>query len=109
VLLATGWKFAAEARYRPRVDYPKFSVAKLGDLTDYCYLAASCSKCQHGVRLSVARLTAKLGPEFAVEDILKRLRCERCGSKQATLTYLNPSQRTGNLHQLFGQPSADAQ
>lgn len=88
------------------MEYASFSTAKLGEITDEHYLDASWFKCGRGARLSVSRLRDRLGPDFAVAGIGRRLRCERCGARGAVVTFLNPSQRSGNLVRLYRKPPA---
>jgi hypothetical protein len=83
------------------VDYPKLETALLKDVDDRFYYGANCSSCLHASRLSLTKLRAHLGDDYPVTQIRRRLKCELCGSKQVTVTYLTPSQCTGNLVDLF--------
>jgi len=72
---------------------------------DTYYYGAYCRKCKHGSRLSLQKLRAALGDNFMLRDLRHRLRCERCGSRQAVITFLAPNQLCGNLVRLFSERS----
>jgi hypothetical protein len=91
----------AARRYRAHVDYPKLDTALLKDVDDRFYYGANCSSCLHASRLSLSKLRAHLGADLPVVKIRRRLKCDLCGSKAVTITYLTPSQCTGSLVHLF--------
>jgi hypothetical protein len=51
--------------------------------------------------LNLSKLREHLGGDFPVAKIRARLKCDLCGSKAVTITYLTPEQRTGSLVCLF--------
>lgn len=82
--------------------YPTLETAKLGDLTDDFYYGADCGACgHHGGRLNLTKLRTHLGPAFPLADVRKRLRCEKCGKRQAIVTYWTPAHRSGSITHLF--------
>src|SRR5882757_4496025 len=86
---------AGVRRYCRCVDYPKLETALLRDVDDAYYYGANCSSCLHESRLSLTKLRAHLGGDYPVAKSRHRLKCDICCSKQATITYLTPEQRTG--------------
>lgn len=44
-------------------------------------LPVSCKACGHGGYLHVDALCADLGPEIALNDVLRRARCRQCGQR----------------------------
>jgi hypothetical protein len=85
------------------MNYPKLEAALLKDVDDRFYYGANCSSCLHASRLSLSKLRAHLGADFPVVRIRDRLKCELCGGKAVTITYLTRSQCTGSLVHLFGK------
>jgi hypothetical protein len=83
------------------MDYPKLETALLKDVDDRFYYGANCSSCLHAARLNLSKLRAHLGDDYPVAKIRERLKCQLCGSKQVTVTYLTPAQCTGSLVHLF--------
>jgi hypothetical protein len=83
------------------MDYPKLETALLRDVDDTYYFGANCRSCLHASRLSLGKLRAHLGDGFPLVKVRARLKCELCGSKAVTVTFLNPSQATGSLVHLF--------
>jgi hypothetical protein len=67
------------------------------DVDDRFYYGANCSSCLHASRLSLTKSRAHLGDDYLVAQIRHRLKCELCGSKAVTITYLTPEQCTGSL------------
>jgi hypothetical protein len=83
------------------MEYAKFETASLAHVDESYYFGAYCRQCKHSARLSLLRLRAHLGDAFPLARIKERLCCERCGSRQAVITFLAPNQRTGNVAHLF--------
>src|SRR5882762_5448876 len=88
-------------RYRRRMEYPKLETALLKDVDDRFYYGANCRSCLHASRLSLSKLREHLGDDFPLAKVRARLKCDLCGSKAVTITYLTPEQRTGSLVHLF--------
>ena len=86
------------------MEYARLESAKLRDIDDTYYYGAQCRQCGHGARLNVAKLSARLGDDFPLTQVRKRLRCEKCRSRAVVITFLALDQRTGNLVELFSQP-----
>ena len=80
-----------------------YNTAKLADITDAYYYGVSCQSCLRSARISLARLRGVLGDDYLVVDVVKRLRCRTCKSKQVTVTFLAPHQAVGSLAYLFQQ------
>ena len=91
----------SHSRYRRRVDYPKLEAALLKDVDDTYYYGANCQSCLHTSRLRLSKLREHLGGDFPVAKIRHRLKCDLCGSKAVTVTFLDPGQATGSLVHLF--------
>ncbi len=85
------------------MEYVKLETAALGHVDDSYFYRAYCRKCKHSARLSLEKLREHLGDDFPLVKVKDRLRCERCSSKQIVITFLAPSQRTGNVANLFEQ------
>jgi hypothetical protein len=83
------------------VDYLKLETALLKDVDDRFYYGANCQSCWHTSRLRLSRLREHLGDDFPLAKIRHRLKCDLCGSKAVTITYLTPEQCTGSLVHLF--------
>ena len=86
------------------MQYASYETTLLGEISDEYYLAAQCRDCKHGRRMSIKGLQQRLGTDFLVVQIRKRLRCERCGSIKIVVSFFNPGQHTGNLNHLFNEP-----
>ena len=86
------------------MDYARLETATLKDVTDDYYYGCYCSSCKHSARLSLSKLRAHLGDDFPLRKIRERLKCQNCGSRKITITYLTPNQKGGSLHQLFQDP-----
>jgi hypothetical protein len=85
--------------------YARYETAKLGEINDDdYYFGAHCKACDHHARLSLRTLREHLGDAFPVSDIRKRLRCERCRSRDCAVTFLSLDQRGTNLVYLWSQP-----
>ena len=87
------------------VDHAKYSTAKLADVDDRYYYGVSCQSCMRSARISLVRLRAMLGEDYPLVREVSRLKCRTCGSKQVTVTFLNPNQAVGSLSHLFQQES----
>jgi DNA-directed RNA polymerase subunit RPC12/RpoP len=85
------------------MDYAKLETAVLSDVDEGYYYGASCQKCEHRSRLDLVKLRSYLGEAFPLVQIRKRLRCERCGSREVTIVFLAPNQKTGSVAYLFGE------
>jgi hypothetical protein len=83
------------------MDYPKLEAELLRDVDDTYYFGANCQSCLHTSRLRLSGLREHLGGDFPMVKIRHRLKCDLCGSKAVTITYLTPSQCTGSLVHLF--------
>ena len=83
------------------MDYPKLETALLRDVDDRFYYVANCRSCLHASRLRLSRLREHLGGDFPLAKVRARLKCDQCGSKAVTVTYLTPAQCTGSLVHLF--------
>jgi hypothetical protein len=84
--------------------YARLETATLKDVNDDYYYGCSCQSCLRTARLSLAKLRAHLGDDFPLKKIRERLKCETCGSRKVTITFLGPHQKGGSLHQLFDKP-----
>jgi len=80
-----------------------YSTAKLANVDDRYYYGVCCQSCMRSARMSLVRLRSLLGDGFPVVNILGRLKCSTCGSKQITVTFLGPHQAVGNLAYLFNK------
>jgi hypothetical protein len=49
---------------------------------------ATCERCKETRRIDLAKLRDRLGPDVLVQDIRKRLRCRKCGSRKVIVTML---------------------
>jgi hypothetical protein len=85
------------------VEHANFSTAKLADVDDRYYYGVCCQSCMRNARISLVRLRGLLGDDFPVVSILGRLKCQTCGSKQITVTFLGPHQAVGSLAYLFNK------
>ena len=84
-----------------RVDTVHYSTAELSDVDDRYYYGVSCQSCMRAARISLSRLRASLGDVYPLVQVVRRLKCRTCGSKQITVTFLAPHQAVGNLAYLF--------
>jgi hypothetical protein len=91
----------AYVRYIPRMEYARLETSALKDVTDDYYYGCSCQSCLHTARLSLSKLRSHLGDNFPIRNIRHRLKCQICGSRKVTITFLGPHQKGGNLHYLF--------
>lgn len=81
--------------------FARLETATLKDVTDEYYYGCSCQSCLRTARLSLSKLRAHLGDDFPLIKIRERLKCQTCGSRKVTVTFLGPHQRGGSLHYLF--------
>jgi hypothetical protein len=86
------------------MEYARLETATLKDVNDEYYYGCSCRSCLHTARLSLSKLRAHRGDNFPLRNIRERLKCQTCGSRQVTITFLGPNQKGGNLHHLFEKP-----
>jgi hypothetical protein len=86
------------------MEYACLETDTLAHVDERYYFGCYCRMCKHAARLNLVKLRNHLGSEFRLRDIRARLRCDRCNSRAITITFLNPSQRSGNLHHLFDKP-----
>ena len=82
----------------------KLETAALAHVDDTYFYGAYCRQCRHAARLSLEKLRKHLGDNFPLRKVKDHLRCERCNSRQIVVTFLAPSQKTGNVVHLFDQP-----
>jgi hypothetical protein len=73
--------------YIPRIEYARLEIALLKDVTDD-YYGCSRQSCLHTARLSLSKLRSHLGADFPLRKIRERLKCEICGSRKITVTFL---------------------
>ena len=86
------------------MDYATLESARLGDVDDSSYYAASRVACFFsGGRSSLLKLLTHLGPHFMLKDVRPRLKCERCGKRRAIITFWSPDHGGGSLAYLFEQ------
>lgn len=65
--------------------------ATLADLLEYRFnLTAHCLDCLHFADIEALALAVALGERFPVPAVSGRLRCRRCGSRNATVRLSNP-------------------
>jgi hypothetical protein len=83
------------------VDHASYSTAKLGDVDDRNYYGVSSQSCMGAARINLPKLRAALGEDYPLVNVVTRLKCRTCGSKQITVTFLAPHQAVGNLAHLF--------
>jgi Fe-S cluster biogenesis protein NfuA len=76
-----------------------YSTAELGEVDDT--YGGGCRSCLRSTRISLERLRRLLGDDYRVVDVVKRLKCQTCQSKQVTVTFLVPHQAVGSLGHLF--------
>lgn len=86
------------------MDYPTLDTAKLSQVDDSFYYAASCNSCHHSVRLSLVKLRADLGDDFLLADVRTRLKCCQCGSRRIIIAYYTPAHAVTSLGPLFKEP-----
>ncbi len=58
-------------------------------IDDRMKLTAQCERCNHSHDLDLEALKGKIGPDAPAmrDDLLPKLRCTRCGSKDVGLIY----------------------
>jgi cysteine sulfinate desulfinase/cysteine desulfurase-like protein len=54
-------------------------------------LHAYCSACEHDAILSPLRLSQSVGWEIRIDDLRKKLRCSKCGSREAMMSVVQSS------------------
>jgi hypothetical protein len=62
-----------------------FPLSKVNRLSDYegkFLLSVQCLACKHERALPAKSLANRLGRSAAVNDVVRRLRCSRCGSRR---------------------------
>lgn len=85
------------------MDQAKLERDTLAHIDERYYYGAFCRQCQHRSRLSLTKLRDYLGPNFRLAKIVERLKCERCGSRAISVTFLSPDQMIGNKVRLIGE------
>lgn len=60
---------------------PGLSLKTISDLVPDYRLFANCRACQHSAPLNLARLIATHGPDFRIDQVKPRLRCQGCSSR----------------------------
>ena len=75
-------------------------VQTLSELTTSFHLYGVCVTCARMEQLALERLVETLGPETLVEDIRKRIRCERCGERTGDIriVYVGPCRSAAGFH-----------
>lgn len=75
-------------------------------IDDRMTLHASCNVCHHNRRLDLVVLRERLGPDAPAmaRDLIPRLRCDACGRRDVTLTYVPDSRTAGDLGDAYRQP-----
>lgn len=51
-------------------------------------LIATCGACRRRADVDVVPLLVRLGPDFGVKELERRLACERCGRKGFSLVHV---------------------
>lgn len=80
-----------------RNDPPKRVHQTLGELEGQFWINIYCTKwgCSHSVTFDATDLADRFGQDYSVERMLARFRCERCGTRGATLTLWSPRRPDG--------------
>lgn len=86
------------------MEYPTLGAAKLSQVDNSYYYAASCNACGHKTRLSLLKLCAALGDDFPLVDVRTRLKCRQCGSRQIIIAYYTPAHAGTSLGPIFKEP-----
>jgi hypothetical protein len=60
----------------------------LAEAVDAIEYGASCDRCRETRRVNLAKLRDRLGPDFPVGDIRRRLRCAKCGKRNVIVVTL---------------------
>lgn len=61
-------------------------VLTLGEAArDYVY-SASCSACRYNSRIDLDALAGRLGADFPLRELRKRLRCSQCRSRRIIIS-----------------------
>ncbi len=70
------------------------------DITASFHLYAVCATCARMELLPTDRLIEDLGPETRLEDIRRRIRCNRCGERTADIriVYVGPGRSAAGFH-----------
>jgi hypothetical protein len=83
--------------------FARLETGTLKDVADDYFYGCHCTSCLRTARLSLPKLRAYLGDDFPLRKIRERLKCETCGSRKVTITFLGPHEKGGSLHHLFDQ------
>jgi hypothetical protein len=59
---------------------------------------AICLECQHSSVLSSTALAQRLGPNFVVRQLIGRLRCHKCRSKEVDVIAYQPNREPVARH-----------
>ncbi|MDH3642164.1 MAG: hypothetical protein OES38_08720 [Gammaproteobacteria bacterium] len=70
------------------------------DINSSFTLYAVCVGCARMEPLSAERLKEELGPDTLLEDVRKRLRCQRCGERSGDIriVYVGPCRSAAGFH-----------
>lgn len=86
------------------MQFATLETAALRHVDDSYYYGAYCGGCEHSARLSLVKLRARLGDDYALREVRARLRCRRYWSRHIVVTFLGLHQRSGMLARLFDEP-----
>lgn len=70
------------------------SLDPRAEAADLIYYGASCETCCETRRIDLLKIRDQLGPDVLVQDIRKRLRCRKCGTRKVIITTLWQSATT---------------
>ena len=62
--------------------FPLTKVRYLSDYQGAFALSVSCTLCHHERAITAQSLAHRAGKDALVSDVMKRLRCSRCNSRQ---------------------------
>ena len=77
------------------MEYARLETAALAHVDDSYYYGAYCGKCKHSAPLSLVKLRAQLGDDFALRAV-RPAGCRRCRSRHIVITFLAPNHRGVN-------------
>lgn len=84
--------------------YPTLAEARLADVDDSFYYAATCNSCCRKKRISLLKLRSSLGEGYPLLDVRSHLRCSTCHSKNIIVSYYTPAHAETSLGTLFKEP-----
>ncbi len=62
--------------------FPLSKVQRLGDYEGMFVLSVSCTTCKHERPIAADVLARLAGRDARVADVVRRLRCSKCGERQ---------------------------